>query len=159
MSPRGAEGLWLTRVSHLVDGGDGQVARQCGPHRLRLLHSQPPFRYRPDTDADRQKWRDQQSSRVEEDKIGGVALDDCAAVHEANGSGCAASHLVDGLWDANKIEIPGVVSKNPWKRSIESGAACLALLAVRRDTWTIRTDCDERVSQNRSHILFRHRTH
>jgi hypothetical protein len=34
---------------------------------------------------------------VEADKIGGVALDDCAAVREANGSGCAASHLVDGL--------------------------------------------------------------
>jgi hypothetical protein len=97
---------------------------------------------------------------VEEDKIGGVALDDCAAVREANGSGCAASHLVDGLWEANKIEIPGVVSKNPRKRSIKSGVRlALPCYAVRRDTWTIRADCDERVGENHSHILLRHRTH
>src|SRR5262249_50942609 len=54
---------------------------------------------------------------IEEHEIGGVALDDRTAVREAKCSGRAAGHLVDGLRQADKVEIAGVMSKNPRKRS------------------------------------------
>ena len=86
--------------------------------------------------------------------------DDRAAVREAKRRGRAASHLVDGLRQAEKIEIPGVMSENPRKRSIKSGMR-LALpgYAVRRDARTIGADHDERVGEDRSHIVLRHRAH
>ena len=97
---------------------------------------------------------------VEEDQIGGVALDDCAAVREAKRRGRAASHLVDSLRQAEKIEIPGVMSKNPRKRSIEAGMRlALPCYAVRCDARTIGADRDERVGENRPHVVLRHRTH
>src|SRR3954452_5775694 len=50
---------------------------------------------------------------VEKDKIGGTADSDRAAVREAKRRGRAAGHLVDRLWQAEKIEIPGIMSENP----------------------------------------------
>ena len=97
---------------------------------------------------------------IEEHKIGGVTLDDCAAVREAECRGRAASHLVDRLRQADKVEIPGVMPKNPRKRSVKSGVwLSLPCYAVRCDARTIRADCHKGVSQNRPHVVLRHRTH
>jgi len=88
---------------------------------------------------------------IEEHKIGGVTLDDCAAVREAECRGCAASHLVDRLRQADKLEIPGVMPKNPRKCSIKSGVwLSLPRYAVRCDARTIRADCHKGVSPHDS---------
>ena len=55
---------------------------------------------------------------IEQDEIGGVAHDDCAAVCKAKRSGRAAGHLADGLRQAEKTQIPGVMSQHSRKRSI-----------------------------------------
>ena len=84
---------------------------------------------------------------VEDDQIGGAALGDCAAVRKAKSSCRAAGHLVDSLRQADNIEIPSVMSKNPRERSVESGVRLtLPSYAIRCDAGTIRADCHERVS-------------
>ena len=146
----------LTRVSRLVDGGDGQAARQYDPHRLRQLRSQRPFRYPPGTGADRRRWRGRQSSRGRRGRIGGIADGDCAAVREPKSSGRAAGHLVNSLRKAEKAQIPGVMSKNPGKRSIEAGVRLtLPCYAVRCDARTIRANRYVRVGQNRPYVVLR----
>ena len=76
---------------------------------------------------------------VEEDEIRGIAHGNCATVRKAKGSGHAAGHLVDSSREGDKIEIAGVMSENPGKRSIEPGVwLALPCDAVRCDAWTFR---------------------
>jgi len=78
---------------------------------------------------------------VEEDEIRGIAHGNCATVRKAKGRGRAAGHLVDSSREGDKIEIAGVMSKNPGKRSIEPGVwLALPCDAVRCDAWTMRAN-------------------
>jgi hypothetical protein len=97
---------------------------------------------------------------VEEDEIGGIAHGNCATVRKAKGSGRAAGHLVDSLWEADKADIPDVMSENPGKRSIETGVwLALSCYAVRRDARTIRANSHQMVGQDYPHVVLRHRAH
>jgi len=86
---------------------------------------------------------------VEENEIGGIALCNDAAVHETECSGRSAGHLVNGLWECDKIELSSIMSKNPRKRSVESRVRfALPCYAIWCDARTIRADRHKRVRQN-----------
>ena len=97
---------------------------------------------------------------VEENEIGGVALDDCAAPHKSKRRSCAACHLVHSLRQAEKIEISGVMPQNTRKRSVKSGMRlALPCDSVRCDARAVGADHDERICEDRPHVVLRHRAH
>ena len=86
------------------------------------------------------------SLRVEENEIGGVTRDDCAAVAQSQCRSGASCHLVNSLRETEKIEISGIMPQDTRKRSIESGMRlALTRYPVRRDARTIGADHDERI--------------